>query len=120
MPRTDAEDRSHDYVGPSTTTVPVRGEGLYGSSKTAPRYAVQVPAQELADHGVTVNTIRPTEGAGAGVFTKPVPDHPVRQFVAQPGRIGRRTGNVDDVAGAVEYLASGLAASRPGSAGRAS
>ncbi|MFE4824903.1 SDR family oxidoreductase [Streptomyces sp. NPDC056704] len=98
------------YVGSSTTTVPVRGEGLYGSSKTAPRYAVQVLAQELADRGVTVNTILPTAIEGAGVFTEPDPTHPVRQFVARPGRIGRRMGTVDDVADAAEYLASGLAA----------
>ncbi|MFF1605623.1 SDR family NAD(P)-dependent oxidoreductase [Streptomyces mirabilis] len=98
------------YVGSSTTTVPVRGEGLYGSSKTAPRYAVQVLAQELADRGVTVNTILPTAIEGAGVFTEPDPTHPVRQFVARPGRIGRRMGTVDEVADAAEYLASGLAA----------
>ncbi|MFD4562416.1 SDR family oxidoreductase [Streptomyces sp. NPDC058469] len=98
------------YVGSSTTTVPVRGEGLYGSSKTAPRYAVQVLAQELADRGITVNTILPTAIEGAGVFTEPDPGHPVRQFVARPGRIGRRMGTVDDVADAAEYLASDLAA----------
>ena len=98
------------YVGSSTTAVPVPGEGLYGSSKTAPRYAVQVLAHELADRGVTVNTILPTAIDGAGVFTEPDPNHPVRQFVAQPGRIGRRMGTVDDVADAAEYLASDLAA----------
>lgn len=98
------------YVGSSTTTEPVRGEGLYGSSKTAPRYAVQVLAQELADRAVTVNTILPTAIEGAGVFTESDPNHPVRQFVNQPGRIGRRMGTVDDVADAAEYLASGLAA----------
>jgi 3-oxoacyl-[acyl-carrier protein] reductase len=99
------------YIGSSTTAVPVPSEGLYGSSKTAPRYAVQVLAQELADRGVTVNTILPTAIDGAGVFTEPNPDHPVWQFVgAQPGRIGRRMRTVDDVANAAEYLASDLAA----------
>ncbi|MCX5236496.1 SDR family oxidoreductase [Streptomyces prunicolor] len=98
------------YVGSSTTAVPVPGEGLYGSSKTAPRYAVQVLAQELADRGVTVNTILPTAIDGAGVFTEPDPEHPVRQLVARPGRIGRRMGTVDDVADAAEYFASDLAA----------
>jgi 3-oxoacyl-[acyl-carrier protein] reductase len=99
------------YVGSSTTAVPVRGEGLYGSSKTAPLYAMRVLAQELADRAITVNAIIPTAIDGAGVFTEPNPDHPVRQFVvAQPGRIGRRMGTVDDVADAAEYLASGLAA----------
>jgi 3-oxoacyl-[acyl-carrier protein] reductase len=97
-------------AGSSTTAVPVPGEGLYGSSKTAPRYAVQVLAQELADRGVTVNTILPTAIDGAGVFTEPDPEHPVQRFVARPGRIGRRMGTVDDVADAAEYFASDLAA----------
>ncbi|MER5530850.1 SDR family oxidoreductase [Streptomyces sp. NPDC002677] len=98
------------YVGSTTTAVPVAREGLYGSSKIAPRYAVEVLAQELADRGVTVNTILPTAIEGAGVFTEFDPDHPVRQFVSRPGRIGRRMGTVEDVADAAEYFASDLAA----------
>jgi 3-oxoacyl-[acyl-carrier protein] reductase len=98
------------YMGSSTTTLPVVGEGLYGSSKAAPRYAVQVLAQEIAHRGVTVNTILPTAIEGAGVFTEYVPDHPVRQFIAGQNRIGKRMGTVDDVADAAEYLASDLAA----------
>jgi 3-oxoacyl-[acyl-carrier protein] reductase len=89
---------------------PIQGEGLYASSKMAPRYAVQVLAQELAVRGVTVNTILPTAIEGAGVFTDADPNHPVRQFVAaQPDQIGRRMGTVDDVADAAEYLPSDLA-----------
>ena len=98
------------YIGSSTTVLPVQGYGLYASSKFGPRYAVQVLAQELADRGVTVNTILPTAIDGAGVFTDADPNHPVRQMIAsQPGRIGRRMGTVDDVADAAEYLASDLA-----------
>jgi 3-oxoacyl-[acyl-carrier protein] reductase len=98
------------YIGSSTTTLPVVGEGLYGSSKTAPRYAVQVLAQEIAHRGVTVNTILPTAIEGAGVFTTYDPDHPVRHFIAGQSRIGKRMGTVNDVADAAEYLASDLAA----------
>jgi 3-oxoacyl-[acyl-carrier protein] reductase len=105
-----ADDGRIIYVGSSTTTLPVVGEGLYGSSKTAPRYAVQVLAQEIAHRGVTVNTILPTAIEGAGVFTEYDPDHPVRQFIAGQNRIGKRMGTVDDVADAAEYLASDLAA----------
>nr|WSZ97103.1 SDR family oxidoreductase [Streptomyces sp. NBC_00857] len=66
--------------------------------------------KELADRGVTVNTIMPTVIEGAGVFTAADPDHPIRHFVTgRPGRIGRRMGTVDDVADAAEYLASDLA-----------
>jgi 3-oxoacyl-[acyl-carrier protein] reductase len=72
--------------------------------------AVQVLAQELADRGVTVNTILPTAIDGAGVFTDADPSHPVRELIAsQPGRIGRRMGTVDDVADAAENLSSDLA-----------
>jgi 3-oxoacyl-[acyl-carrier protein] reductase len=98
------------YIGSSTTTLPVVGEGLYGSSKTAPLYAVQVLAQEIAHRGVTVNTILPTAIEGAGVFTTYDPDHPVRHFIAGQSRIGKRMGTVNDVADAAEYLASDLAA----------
>jgi 3-oxoacyl-[acyl-carrier protein] reductase len=77
----------------------------------APRYVVQVMAQELAGRGIAVNSILPTAIDGAGVFTEADPDHPVRQKVAaQAGRIGRRMGAVDDIADAAEYLASDLAA----------
>lgn len=98
------------YISSSTAALPFAGEALYGSSKVAPHYVVRVLAQELADRGVTVNTIMPTAIDGAGVFTESDPNHPIRQFVtSQPGRIGRRMGSVDDVADAAEYLASDLA-----------
>ncbi|MER6121936.1 SDR family oxidoreductase [Streptomyces sp. NPDC001795] len=108
--RTVADNGRIIYVGSSTTAVPVAREGLYGSSKTAPCYAVGVLAQELADRGVTVNSVLPTAIEAAGVFTAFDPDHPVRKFVAQSGRIGRRMGSVDDVADAAEYFASDLTA----------
>ncbi|MFJ9211415.1 3-oxoacyl-[acyl-carrier protein] reductase [Streptomyces sp. L-9-10] len=98
------------YISSSTAALPFAGEALYGSSKVAPHYVVGVLAQELADRGVTVNTIMPTAIEGAGVFTAADPNHPIRQFVtSRPGRIGRRMGTVDDVADAAEYLASDLA-----------
>jgi 3-oxoacyl-[acyl-carrier protein] reductase len=88
------------YICSSTTTLPVVGKCLYGSSKAAPRYAVQVLAQRIAHRGVTVNTILPTAIEGAGVFTEYVPDHRVRQFIAGQNRVGKRMGAVEDVADA--------------------
>jgi 3-oxoacyl-[acyl-carrier protein] reductase len=76
------------YVGSSTTVLPVQGEGLYASSKMAPRYAVQVLAQELAVRGVTVNTILPTAIEGAGVFTDADPESP-GPAVSRPARAHR-------------------------------
>jgi 3-oxoacyl-[acyl-carrier protein] reductase len=97
------------YIGSSTTSLPVPGYGLYGSSKMAPRYAVEVLAQEIGHRGVIVNTILPTAIEGAGVFTEYDPNYPVRRLFAQTRPIGKRMGTVDDVADAAEYLASDLA-----------
>jgi 3-oxoacyl-[acyl-carrier protein] reductase len=98
------------YIGSTTTVQAFIGEALYGSSKTAALYVVQILAQEIADRGVTVNSILPTAIEAAGVFTDFDPDHPIRQYVAGMNRVGRRMGTVDDVADAAEYLASDLAA----------
>lgn len=97
-------------VSSSTTLQPIPGEGLYGSSKTAARYAVGVLAQEISPRGITVNAIVPTAIEGAGVFTEPDPSHPIHQIVAQQHRIGSRMGTVNDVADAAEYFASDIAA----------
>lgn len=86
----------------------MQGYALYASSKMGARYVVRVMAQELAERGITANTILPTAIEGAGVFTEADPDSPVRQKVAaQTGRIDRRMGTVEDVA---EYFASDVAA----------
>jgi 3-oxoacyl-[acyl-carrier protein] reductase len=98
------------YIGSTTTVHPVVGEALYGSSKTAALYVVQILAQEIAHRGVTVNSILPTAIEAAGVFTDFDPNHPIRQFVAGMNRVGSRMGTVEDVADAAEYFASDLAA----------
>jgi 3-oxoacyl-[acyl-carrier protein] reductase len=107
--RTVADNGRIIYVGSTVVVAPVPREALYGSSKTAARYAAAVLAQELADRGVTVNSILPTGVEGAGVFTSIADDHWVKQAAAGPGHIGRRMASVDDVSDAAEYLASDLA-----------
>ncbi|MBP8533888.1 SDR family NAD(P)-dependent oxidoreductase [Streptomyces sp. MK37H] len=71
----------------------------------------------VADRGVTVNTILPTAIEGAGVFTEPDPDHPVRQFVAQPGASAAGWGPSTT---SRTPPSTSPPASRPGSVGRAS
>jgi 3-oxoacyl-[acyl-carrier protein] reductase len=68
------------YIGSSNTALAVPGNGLYGASKTAPQFLVEMLAKELGPRGVAVNTILPTAIEGAGVFTDGVADE-VRNFV---------------------------------------
>lgn len=95
------------YVGTSNTAYPLPGRGLYGGSKIAAQFLVEVLAKEIGVRGVTVNSILPTAIEGAGVFTDGVRDE-VMQFVRTSRPIARM-GTLDDVANAAEYLASELA-----------
>ena len=95
------------YIGSSNTAYPLPGYGLYGGSKIAPQFLVQVLAKELGARGIAVNAILPTAIGGAGIFTDEVkPEFLafIRSFRPMP-----RMGTVDDVANAAEYLASKLA-----------
>ncbi len=82
------------------------GHGLYGGSKMAPRFLVEVLAKEIGHRGVTVNSILPTATEGAGRHAEPKPE--IAQFIKNfmpmnriaPSRI---------TANAAEYLASDLA-----------
>ncbi|THK34092.1 SDR family oxidoreductase [Ensifer sp. MPMI2T] len=96
------------YIGSSTTEHPVPGCGLYGGSKMAPRYLVEILAQEVGHRGVTVNSIIPTTIDNAGVFTGGA-DQRTREWVAS-FRPMKRMGTVEDVANAAEYFASDLSA----------
>ncbi|MCU1530048.1 MAG: short-chain dehydrogenase/reductase [Frondihabitans sp.] len=98
------------YIGSSTTTAPLPGAGLYGSSKMAVRYLVEVLAIEAGHRGITVNTIIPTVIEGAGIYTDIHEEDPFRQSMAQFRPIGGRMGQAADVADAAEYFASDLAA----------
>jgi NAD(P)-dependent dehydrogenase (short-subunit alcohol dehydrogenase family) len=69
------------YIGSSTTEHPVSGCGLYGGSKMAPRYLVEILAQDVGHRGVTVNSIIPTTIDNAGVFTGGA-DQRTREWVA--------------------------------------
>jgi 3-oxoacyl-[acyl-carrier protein] reductase len=91
------------YVGSSTTAFRLPGYTLYGGSKIAGQFLVQVLAKEVGGRGVTVNSILPTAIEGAGVFTGGVPDE-VMQFVRSFRPI-QRMGTANDVANAAELRA---------------
>jgi 3-oxoacyl-[acyl-carrier protein] reductase len=94
------------FVGSSTTSFPTTGHALYGSSKMAPRFFVEVLAKEVGYRGVTVNSILPSATDGAGVSSNgPRPE--VRELIAANPM--RRMGTLKDTADAAEYLASSLA-----------
>ncbi len=96
------------YIGSSTTAFPLEGYGLYGSSKMAPRYLVEVLAKEIGHRGVAVNSILPTTIDGAGVFSGGASAQ-VKEWV-ESFRPMKRMGTVEDVANAAEYFASDLSA----------
>jgi 3-oxoacyl-[acyl-carrier protein] reductase len=95
------------YVGSTTADLPLPGIGLYGSSKTAPRYLVRVLALELGSRGITVNGVIPTAIDGAGVFTKSGDNPEMREFVKKNIPMGRM-GTAKDVADVAEFFAGDL------------
>jgi 3-oxoacyl-[acyl-carrier protein] reductase len=95
------------FIGSSTSEFPMPGHALYGASKMAPRFLVEVLAKELGSRGITVNSILPTATAGAGVSTDGIRDS-VRSYLNAFNPM-KRPASLKDVADTVEYLASDLA-----------
>lgn len=96
------------YIGSSTTKFPRPGYGLYGGSKLAPQFLVEVLAKEIGLRGITVNSILPTATEGAGVSTKEVRPQ-LREFIKNNNPM-QRMATLEDVANAAEYLARDLSA----------
>lgn len=96
------------YVGSSITAFPLPGRALYGGSKVAPQFMVEVLAKEIGHRGVTVNSILPTAIEGAGVHSDGFSAES-RNFI-KSFRPTQRMGTPNDVANAAEYLAGDLAA----------
>ena len=94
------------YLGSSTTAFPTPGHGLYGASKIAAQFLVEVLAKEVGHRGVTVNSVLPTATDGAGVSTGGARPQVV-DYIRQYNPMGRMA-TVTDVADAVEYLAGDL------------
>ncbi len=95
------------YLGSSTTGFPTPGHGLYGASKVAAQFLVEVLAKEIGHRGVTVNSVLPTATDGAGVSTGGARPQVV-EYIKRYNPMGRMA-TVTDVSDAVEYLAGPLA-----------
>jgi 3-oxoacyl-[acyl-carrier protein] reductase len=95
------------YIGSSNTAFATPGNGLYGASKIAPQFLVEILAKELGSRGIAVNSILPTAIEGAGIFATEVSAE-FRNFI-KSFRPMQRMGTLEDVANTAEYLASDLA-----------
>lgn len=96
------------YIGSTTTHSAYPGAGLYGCSKLAPQYLVDVLALEIGARKVTVNSIEATAIDGAGIFTHASENDELRQLIAASRPIDNRLGSPEDVADAAEYFAGPL------------
>lgn len=99
--RTIADGGRVVVVSSNTTRLALPGFALYGASKLAGSYLVDVLAKELGPRGVTVNAVVPGATLGAGVFAGASVDEPhVRPLVERTplGRLARPADVVDAVA----------------------
>jgi 3-oxoacyl-[acyl-carrier protein] reductase len=95
------------YIASSTTAFPVPGMAVYGGSKTTPRYLVDVLSKEIGHRGVTVNSIIPFAVDHSGIFTEEGSYPDLRKSLLESCPMGRLA-EVEDVANAAEFFASGL------------
>lgn len=95
------------YVASSTTAFPVPGAGVYGGSKMAPRYLIEVLSKEIGHRGVTANTIIPFAVDHAGIFTDADSYPDLRKSLIDSCPMGRLA-EVEDVANVAEFFASDL------------
>lgn len=95
------------YIASSTTSFPVPGMAVYGGSKTTPRYLVDVLSKEIGHRGVTVNSIIPFAVDHAGIFADPEAYPRLRKQLLDSCPMGRLA-EVEDVANAAEFFATGL------------
>jgi 3-oxoacyl-[acyl-carrier protein] reductase len=89
----------------NTTVLSLPGFAVYGASKLAPKYFVEVLAKELGPRGITVNSVSPGVTKTAGVFTATSDDDAYLRTMTAATPL-RRLGTPDDVANAVTLVAS--------------
>ncbi|WP_405164690.1 glucose 1-dehydrogenase [Nocardia sp. NBC_01499] len=91
-------------IASSSTSRPHPGLGLYGTSKTAPKYLVRVLAQEIGHRKITVNSLVPGPIDGAGIFTGVNDDDPYKKTLLDSVPIGALA-TPENVADIAEFLA---------------
>lgn len=91
-------------VGSQAGVVGIEERSAYGSSKGGVTLLTKVLALELAEHGITVNTVAPTFVA-TELTRSTLEDPEWRERILSRIPMGR-VGEVEDVAAAVVYLAS--------------
>jgi 3-oxoacyl-[acyl-carrier protein] reductase len=89
----------------NTTVLSLPGFAVYGASKLAPKFFVEVLAKEIGARGITVNSISPGVTRAAGVFTDVRDDDAYLQQMRAATPL-QRIGEPRDVANAVLLLAS--------------
>lgn len=92
-------------IASNTSLLALPTFAVYGASKLAPHYFVQVLAKEIGPRGVTVNSVGPGVTTGAGVFTHTATDDAYLRQIAEATPL-RRLGSPDDVANVVAFVAS--------------
>jgi 3-oxoacyl-[acyl-carrier protein] reductase len=93
----------------NTTVLSLPGFAVYGASKLAPKFFVEVLAKEIGQRHVTVNSLSPGVTRSAGVFTSIPDSNPYLQQMIAATPLGR-LGRPEDIANAVVLLASDKAA----------
>jgi 3-oxoacyl-[acyl-carrier protein] reductase len=77
------------YIGSSNTAFPLPGRALYGGSKLAPQFLVEVLAKEIGSRGVAVNSDEVTSDFTAP--TLPTPRSSARSPTGFRQREGRQS-----------------------------
>jgi len=103
---THINDHGRIIVVSSSTTVYINpGFALYGGSKTAPKYFVEVLSKELGHRGVTVNSVIPGAVDEAGIFAKMPADSPYKKEIIDATPL-KRMGLPQDVADVISMVVS--------------
>ncbi len=91
-------------ISSSTTVYPHAGFALYGGSKTAPKFFVEVLAKELGHKGITVNSVVPGATDQAGIFAEIPADSPYKAEIINATPLSRM-GLPQDIADVTAFLA---------------